>query len=140
MANPNRGVSDRIRLHIIAMAKARAQLALDDYSNMVLEYDDPSYPFEPHNQRSIRDKSSHSVTNTKNSVFITVNAPAARLFEYGNVPRDGSRMIRAKTKGRLAITESGGLGVYRPVEVKPYDGRLALHRLVAKHFGLDYRF
>lgn len=126
---------DVLEARVRAMVEDRARVALDIYTREPLAYDDPMYPFEPHDQQSIRDAESQSVTSTPRGVRIAVESPGARFIETGNRPGGVGATIKPRTKPSLIIALRGG-GVYATSEVRAHGGTNRLLNAVRRAFGL----
>lgn len=130
---------------------ARASVAFQLYSAQHLAYNDPSYPFEKHDQLSVTDAGAQSVEWTPYGIIIAVTAPAAALLEYGNRPGsvkgvggsdeiEGSPLLKIKRRqggGRLSFGAGGQAYLALP-SVAAYDGRWSLHEAVYAAFGVAF--
>lgn len=109
-------------------------------------YNQPDYPFARHDQPSIFNASSGSVRPIPGGVRISVTAPAASMFEYGNetsgneyiYPKNGNFLAlplrRGRKRGRIQVGSDGR--AYLAVErVRTYKGRFLLEKSVRAAFG-----
>jgi len=114
---------------------SRAEEALELYRKWPQRSDEAGYPFEDHDQLSVRDPAASRVEITPTGIKIIVESPGAYFFEFGNEPRGGGR-IKPTYAPALLLPLKGGdfLGL---AYVNPYtqDERPLLES-VRKAFGL----
>jgi hypothetical protein len=92
----------------------RANVGLSGYRTEPLLYDDPSYPFDRHeNQDSIRDPGSSSIRKIPHGIRVEIKAPGAVFIEEGNAPGGVPGEITAAVPGEnMYIPARGKLSIH----------------------------